>query len=49
MAIVLDDGWTPRAVWTGVEKRRALAATEVRTPNRPASSEALHRLHYPGL
>jgi hypothetical protein len=47
--VVPDDGWAPRALWAGVQKSRALVATEFRTPNLPAGSESLHRLHYPGL
>ena len=41
---VQEAGWTPWPVWTGVEN---LAATEIRSPDRPARSESLYRLSYP--
>ena len=43
--IVQEAGWAPGPVWTGAEN---LASTEVRSPDRPARSQWLHRLHYPG-
>ena len=43
--IVQEAGWAPGPVWTGAEK---LAPTEIRSPDRPASSESLYRLSYPG-
>jgi hypothetical protein len=43
--IVQDAGWAPGPVWTGAEN---LAPTGIRTPDRPALSESLHRLCYPG-
>ena len=36
----------PRQIWTGAEN---LAPTGIRSPDRPACSESLHRLSYPGL
>jgi hypothetical protein len=39
-------GWVgPRAVWTAAED---LAPTRIQSPNRPARSESLYRLRYPG-
>jgi hypothetical protein len=38
-------GWAPGPVWTGAEN---LAPTGIRSPNRPARSESLYRLRYPG-
>ena len=35
----------PRQVWKGGEN---LARTEIRSPDRPARSESLYRLSYPG-
>jgi hypothetical protein len=43
--ILLEAGWAPRPVWAVVEK---LVPTGIRSPNRPARSEALYRLSYPG-
>jgi hypothetical protein len=43
--IVHEAGWVPRPVWTGAEN---LAPTGIRSPDRPASSESLYRLTYPG-
>ena len=43
--IVQKTGWAPRPVWTGAEN---LAPTEIRSPDRPARSESLYRLRYPG-
>jgi hypothetical protein len=42
---VLEVGWAPGPVWTGTEN---LAPTRIRLPDRPARSESLHRLRYPG-
>ena len=42
--IVREDGWAPGPVWTGAEN---LAATGIRSPDRPAHSQALYRLSYP--
>jgi len=39
-------GWVaPGPVWTGAEN---LASTGIQPPDRPASSESLYRLSYPG-
>ena len=38
--------WHPGPVWTGTED---LAPTGIRSPYRPARSDSLHRLSYPGL
>jgi hypothetical protein len=38
-------GWAPRQEWTGAEN---LAPTGIRSPDRPARSESLYRLRYPG-
>jgi hypothetical protein len=43
--IVQEAGWAPRPVWTGAEN---LAPTGIRSPDRPARSESLYRLSYPG-
>ena len=43
--IVQEAGWAPGPVWTGAEN---LAPTGIRSPDRPASSESLYRLSYPG-
>jgi hypothetical protein len=37
--------WAPGPVWTGAEN---LASTGIRSPDRPARSESLYRLRYPG-
>jgi len=42
---VPDVGWFPGPVWTAVEN---LTPTEIRSPDRPACSESLCRLSYPG-
>jgi hypothetical protein len=40
------EGWgTPGQVWTGAEN---FAPTRIRSTNRPARSESLYRLSYPG-
>ena len=43
--IVEEAGWAPGPVWTGAEN---LAPTGIRYPDRPARSELLYRLSYPG-
>jgi hypothetical protein len=43
--IVQEAGWAPGPVWTGAEN---LAPTRIRSPDRPARSESLYRLRYPG-
>jgi hypothetical protein len=43
--IVQKAGWAPRPVWTAAEN---LAPTGIRFPDRPARSESLYRLSYPG-
>jgi hypothetical protein len=37
--------WAPGPVWTAAEN---LAPTGIRSPDRPARSESLYRLRYPG-
>jgi hypothetical protein len=41
--IVQEAGWVPGPVWTGVEN---LVPTGIRSPDRPARSQALYRLSY---
>jgi hypothetical protein len=43
---VTDTGWVPGLVWAGAEN---LATTGIQFPDRPARSESLYRLSYPGL
>jgi hypothetical protein len=43
--IVQEVGWAPGPVGTGVEN---LVPTEIRSPDRPARSQSLYRLSYPG-
>ena len=43
--IVQEAGWAPGPVWTGAEN---LAPIGIRSPDRPARSESLYRLSYPG-
>ena len=43
--IVEEAGWVPGPVWTSEEN---LAPTGIRSPDRPAHSESLYRLSYPG-
>jgi hypothetical protein len=43
--IVQEAGWVPGPVWTAAEN---LAPTGIRSPDRPARSESLYRLSYPG-
>jgi hypothetical protein len=43
--IVQEVGWAPGPVWTAAEN---LAPTRIRSPDRPARSESLYRLRYPG-
>ena len=40
-----EAGWAPAPVWTGAEN---LAFTGIRSPDRPARSESLYRVSYPG-
>jgi hypothetical protein len=42
--VVQGDGWTPEPVWTGAEN---VVPTGIRSPDPPAHSESLYRLHYP--
>ena len=42
--LVQEAGWAPAPVWTGAEN---LAPTGIRSPDRPACSQSLYRLHYP--
>ena len=42
--IVDEVGWAPGPVWTGAEN---LSPTGIRSPDRPARSQSLYRLHYP--
>jgi hypothetical protein len=46
--IVQAAGCAAGPVWTSVVKRKCLAPTGVRTPNRPGCSEALYRRRYSG-
>jgi len=39
-----EAGWAPGPVWTGAEN---IALTGIRSPDRPAGSQSLHRLRYP--
>jgi hypothetical protein len=43
--IVQEAGWAPGPVWTDAEN---LALTGIRSPDRPARSESLYQLSYPG-
>jgi hypothetical protein len=43
--ILYEAGWDPGSVWTGAVN---LASTGIRSPDRPARSESLYRLSYPG-
>jgi hypothetical protein len=43
--ILSEAGWGPGLVWKGAEN---LALTGIRSPDRPALSESLYRLSYPG-
>ena len=43
--IVREAGWAPGPVWTGAEN---LDSTGIRSPDRPARSQSLYRLSYPG-
>ena len=45
VAIVQETGWVRGPVWTGAGN---LAPTGIRSSNRPARSESLYRLSYPG-
>ena len=43
--IFYEADWAPEQVWTGAGN---LASAGIRSPNRPARSESLYRLSYPG-
>ena len=43
--IVQEAGWALGSVWKGAEN---LARTRIRSPGRPARSESLYRLRFPG-
>jgi hypothetical protein len=43
--IVQEAVWATETVWTGVEN---IAPTGIRSPDRPACSQSLYRLSYPG-
>jgi hypothetical protein len=43
--ILQEAGWAPGPVWIGAEN---LALSGIRSPDRPAHSESLYRLRYPG-
>jgi hypothetical protein len=43
--IVWEAGWTPGSVWTGAEN---FDPKNIRFPDRPARSESLYCLRYPG-
>ena len=43
--IVQEAGWAPGPVWMNAEN---FAPTGIRSPDRPARSESLYRLSYPG-
>ena len=43
--IVQEAGWAPGSVWTREEN---IASTGIRSPDRPARSQSLYRLGYPG-
>ena len=43
--LVQEAGWAAGPVWTGDEN---LTPTGIRSPDRPARSESLYRLRYPG-
>jgi len=45
LSIVQEAGWTPATFWLGVENH---ALTGTPSPDRPACSESLYRLSYPG-
>ena len=43
--IVYEAGWDPGPDWAGAEN---LAPTGILSPDRPARSDSLYRLRYPG-
>jgi hypothetical protein len=45
VTIVQEAGWAPGPVWTCAKN---LAPTGIRSPDRPARSQSLYRLSYPG-
>ena len=46
ISILREAGWTPGPGWVGAEKN--FASTGLRSPDRPACSQSLPRLRYPG-
>jgi hypothetical protein len=44
--VLWEAGWAPEPVWTGAE---SFAPAGIRSPDRPAHSDSLYRLSYPGL
>ena len=44
--IVQEAGWTPGPIWTGAEN--LAPPPGIQSPDRPARSESLYRLSYPG-
>ena len=44
--VVQEAGWAPGPVWMGAEN--LAPHTGIRSPDRPARSESLYRLSYPG-
>ena len=44
--VALEAVWAPGPVWTGAEN--LAPPTGIRSPDRPAPSESLYRLSYPG-
>ena len=43
--LVQEAGWVSEPVWTGAEN---ISPIEIRSPDRPARSDSLYRLRYPG-
>ena len=43
--LVHEARWAPGPIWTGAEN---LASAGIQSPHRPAHSESLYRLSYPG-
>jgi len=46
--IVKEAGWAPGPVWTGEENLAPPPPNGIWSPDRPARSESLYRLRYPG-
>jgi len=42
--IAQEAEWAPGSVWTGAKN---LVPTDIRSPDLPARSQSLYRLHYP--